>query len=321
MDFTCILSLLPGGWGDLLWLGTLSVTPLPYCLVLQESLLVPPPLARGREWSPLCSCWGLCSVVACWCLLCDLLGKLTQLLWLLWCVANSCSIGIVRCKQGETAAYIFKCSCPCRFIWGCCILELLYIQMSWTIDLGILHFTTGVFCGYCGPGMFDFLHRGIFCSEYGPEMFKFYHGGIICTIYGPEMVGFVHRGHFVCWIWSWNVWILPWGHLLALIWSWNVDFLYVGGISVAEQSWKVKFEQGVFLFNCSWGSLTSNLCCGVTITVTLTYLLLLSRCEFLNVIWKLPVCWLELMEGILGKGFCHWEWLLLPLTPISYVWT
>ena len=32
IDFTCVLSLLPGGWGDLLWLGTLSVTLPLHCV-------------------------------------------------------------------------------------------------------------------------------------------------------------------------------------------------------------------------------------------------------------------------------------------------
>ena len=111
MDFTCILSLLPGGLGDLLWLGTLSVTLLLYCVVLWESLLVPPSLARGEQ---------------------------SQLLWLLetvWCsyllmpppwsaaeadsasvAAGVCGIGIAGCKQGENAAYIFICPWPCRFV-------------------------------------------------------------------------------------------------------------------------------------------------------------------------------------------------------------
>ena len=73
--------------------------------------------------------------------------------------AGVCSVGIAGCKQGENAAYIVICPCPCTFVlepmcpWtigysnvlelvylsrSCCVLELLYIHMSlnywsWTV--------------------------------------------------------------------------------------------------------------------------------------------------------------------------------------------
>ena len=76
------------------WLGWPSLAGHSFSdsadVVLWESLLVPPPLARGREQSKLCGCLGLYGVVICWCFLNGLLGVLTKCLRLLVCVTLHC---------------------------------------------------------------------------------------------------------------------------------------------------------------------------------------------------------------------------------------
>ena len=84
-----------------------------------------------------------------------------------------------------------------------------------------------------------------------------------------------------------------------------------------------KFEQGASLFNCS---LVAFNLVGVFIIVHVTFDLLAIglpcdlRLSILTggcpyVVWTVHMfggC-----GGVLGKGLCHWEGLLLPLTPIS----
>ena len=75
MDFTCIWShsqVVRAVFFDWHSVGDSAAV---LCVVLQESLLVPPPLARGKKWSQLLWLLGLHEVVGCWCLLCGLWGS------------------------------------------------------------------------------------------------------------------------------------------------------------------------------------------------------------------------------------------------------
>ena len=104
MDFTCILSSLPGGWGDLLWLETLLVTLWLYCLVLQEAcwcLLLWPGERSDLNFVAAGDCMSSCLLVPPpWSV-----GEAIPAS----VAAGVCSIGIAGCKQGENADYIFVC--------------------------------------------------------------------------------------------------------------------------------------------------------------------------------------------------------------------
>ena len=303
MDFTCILSSLPGSQGKFLWLGTVSVTLLLYCMWSSGKPVGASSSGQGEGAVLTSVAAGDC---ACSCMLMPPPWSAEE--------AISASVAAVMLSVGSVVCFLHGHMLGVR---GHDMLVLKILDFYYTAFYTAASFIGG-FCTYLwswnvwilaqgtSPYGFPlavvlkwliFIMGGIFCAEYGLEMFVFYMGGIFCNVYGLERLGFFCTGGIFC---------TKYGPGMF-------DFLCRGHFCFAEQSCKgLSFNRGHYFWMFLDSVWLLTLLRGVyNCNCNLTYLWLLSMCTG---------CQLEVMGVPWKKGFsCHWEGLLLPLTRISHV--
>ena len=181
IDFTCVLSSLPGGWGDLLWLGTLSVTLPLHCM--------------WSYWEP------------CWCLLLwSGGGSGLNLLWLLGTVRCSCLLVPPPWSAGGS----------CLSFYGCCgMLSLgnIGIVSAWAhvgckAEPDMLSWKGFIFTWLC---VWEILNWLLLMQQWCLLVH-------FVLSWSWNVWVLTHR-HHLHWLWSWNVWFLTHRHHLHWLWS------------------------------------------------------------------------------------------------------
>ena len=187
MDVTCpVFAPTSLGWSSLAGHSVSDSTTV-LLVVCQEAcwcLLLWP---GGGSSLNVCGYWGLCNVVACWCSCMVCWRKLSQLLWLLWCVVWVSLASLLGhtwdavLKRLDFPNISLTQQCPLlgqfAFIWSCHDWFSLYGGHLWLIFT--VWGVSSMFPNDYGPGMVEFQHGGIFCTYNGPVKVKFQQGAFL----------------------------------------------------------------------------------------------------------------------------------------------